>query len=180
LPKRFKFKVEDFNLFAANEREVIAVLRLVYRTTRNFPGVFYHGKASAVLPVVGRVLPFFAEPAFRLVNLCEVLAVWCRILIMLLCVLLILFGINDFSFGHGVIFKTIGSLLSLLRSGAQDAYRQFFVDSMLVVEGIKKFFLNLFFFVIFIKMLVVGLLRLLVLWILIGFVVCVSHIDLII
>jgi hypothetical protein len=61
LPKRFKFKVEDFNLFAANEREVIAVLRLVYRTTRNFPGVFYHGKASAVLPVVGRVLPFFAR-----------------------------------------------------------------------------------------------------------------------
>jgi hypothetical protein len=64
---------------------------------------------------------------------------------MLLCILLILFGIHDFSFRHGVIFETIGSLLSLLRSGARDAYRQFFVDSMLVVEGIKKFFLNFFF-----------------------------------
>ncbi|XP_062175775.1 serine/threonine-protein kinase ATR isoform X2 [Alnus glutinosa] len=89
---------------SANEREVIAVLKLISHTARNFPGVFYHGKASAVLPVVGRVLPFFAEPAFR--------------------------------FRHGVIFETIGSLLSLLRSGARDAYRQFFVDSMLVVEDL--------------------------------------------
>jgi serine/threonine-protein kinase ATR len=64
---------------------------------------------------------------------------------MLLCVLLILFGILDFSLRHGVIFETIGSLLSLLRSGARDAYRQFFVDSMLVVEGNKKFILNSFF-----------------------------------
>ena len=36
---------------------------------------------------------------------------------------------------HGVIFDTLGPLLTLLRSGAQDAYRQFFMDCMLVVEG---------------------------------------------
>ncbi|KAK9112594.1 hypothetical protein Scep_020113 [Stephania cephalantha] len=50
---------------SANEREVIAILKLVSHTARNFPGVFFNGRASAVLPVVGRVLPFFAEPAFR-------------------------------------------------------------------------------------------------------------------
>ncbi|KAF9601548.1 hypothetical protein IFM89_020376 [Coptis chinensis] len=49
---------------SANEREVIAVLKLLSHTARNFPGVFYHGKANAVLPVIGRILPFFAEPAF--------------------------------------------------------------------------------------------------------------------
>ncbi|KAL3621412.1 hypothetical protein CASFOL_036324 [Castilleja foliolosa] len=47
------------------EREVIAVLKLLAQTARNFPGVFYHGKANAVLPVIGRILPFLAEPAFR-------------------------------------------------------------------------------------------------------------------
>ncbi|RVW38511.1 Serine/threonine-protein kinase ATR [Vitis vinifera] len=52
---------------SANEREVIAVLKLLSHTTKNFPGVFYHGKASAVLPIIGRILPFFAEPAFRIV-----------------------------------------------------------------------------------------------------------------
>lgn len=96
---------------------------------------------------------------------------------MLLCVLPGLCGIFYFSFRHGVIFETIGSLLSLLRTGARDAYRQFFVDSMLVVEGNKKFFVN--FFSSFIKMLV-GLLLSHVLWVLIGFVVCVSYSDLII
>ncbi|KAL0422946.1 UNVERIFIED_CONTAM: Serine/threonine-protein kinase ATR [Sesamum latifolium] len=40
-------------------------LSLPHLTAKNFPGVFYHGKASAVLPVIGRILPFFAEPAFR-------------------------------------------------------------------------------------------------------------------
>ncbi|RRT68070.1 hypothetical protein B296_00005476 [Ensete ventricosum] len=49
----------------ANEREVTAVLKLLSHTARNFPGVFYHGRAAAVLPVIGRVLPFLAEPAFR-------------------------------------------------------------------------------------------------------------------
>lgn len=36
---------------------------------------------------------------------------------------------------HGVIFETVGSLLSLLRTGARDAFRQFFLDAMSVVEG---------------------------------------------
>ncbi|XP_056170175.1 serine/threonine-protein kinase ATR isoform X3 [Syzygium oleosum] len=89
---------------SANEREVIAVLKLISHTARNFPGVFYHGKASAVLPVIGRIIPFFAEPALR----------------------------NR----HGVIFETVGSLLSLLRTGERDAYRQFFVDTMVAVEDI--------------------------------------------
>lgn len=66
--------------------------------------MFYHGKGSAILPVIGRVLPFFAEPAFRA--------------------------------RHGVIFDTVGSLLSLLRTGARDAYCQFFIDAMLAVEDI--------------------------------------------
>ncbi|XP_023529566.1 serine/threonine-protein kinase ATR [Cucurbita pepo subsp. pepo] len=89
---------------SVNEREVVAVLKLLSHTARNFPGVFYHGKASAVLPVVGRILPFFAEPAIQA--------------------------------RYGVIFETVGSLLSLLRTGARDAYRQFFLDAMLVVEDI--------------------------------------------
>lgn len=54
---------------AASEREVIAILKLISQTARNFPGVFYNGKAGAILPVIGRILPFFAEPAFRLVIL---------------------------------------------------------------------------------------------------------------
>ncbi|XP_057966398.1 serine/threonine-protein kinase ATR [Malania oleifera] len=89
---------------SANEREVIAVLKLLSHTAKNFPGVFYHGKASAILPVIGRILPFFAEPAF-----CS---------------------------RYGVIFDTVGSLLSLLRTGDRDAYRQFFVDAMLLVEDL--------------------------------------------
>ncbi|XP_021753008.1 serine/threonine-protein kinase ATR-like isoform X1 [Chenopodium quinoa] len=50
---------------SANEREVIAVLKLLNHTAKNFPGVFYHGKSNAILPVIGRLLPFFAEPTFR-------------------------------------------------------------------------------------------------------------------
>ena len=37
-----------------------------------------------------------------------------------------------------MIFETVGSLLSLLRTGTRDAYRLFFADAMLVVEGKKK------------------------------------------
>ncbi|KAI3834279.1 hypothetical protein MKX03_030086 [Papaver bracteatum] len=88
----------------ANEREVIAVLKLLSHIARNFPGVYFHGKASAVIPVISRVLPFFAEPAFRS--------------------------------RHGVIFETVGSLLSLLRSGERGAYRQFFLDAMLLIEDL--------------------------------------------
>lgn len=36
---------------------------------------------------------------------------------------------------HGLIFDTVSSLLSLLRVGDRDAYRQFFLDGMLAVEG---------------------------------------------
>ncbi|KMT01328.1 hypothetical protein BVRB_9g213440 isoform A [Beta vulgaris subsp. vulgaris] len=50
---------------SANEREVIAIIKLLNHTAKNFPGVFYHGKVNAVLPVIGRLLPFFAEPTFR-------------------------------------------------------------------------------------------------------------------
>ncbi|XP_072968879.1 serine/threonine-protein kinase ATR [Typha angustifolia] len=88
----------------ANEREVTAVLKLLSHTARNFPGVFFHGRAAAVLPVIGRVLPFLAEPAFRS--------------------------------RHSVIFETISSLLSLLRTGEREAYRQFFLDAMVAVEDI--------------------------------------------
>ncbi|KAE8671371.1 Serine/threonine-protein kinase ATR [Hibiscus syriacus] len=88
---------------SANEREVIAVLKLISHTARNFPGVFYHGKASAVLPVIGRILPFFSEPAF--------------------------------SSRHGVIFETVGPLLSMLRTGSRDAYRMLFIDAMCAIEA---------------------------------------------
>lgn len=40
---------------------------------------------------------------------------------------------------HGVIFETVGSLLSLLRTGEREAYRQFFLDAMEVIEGIILF-----------------------------------------
>ncbi|PHT64079.1 Serine/threonine-protein kinase ATR [Capsicum annuum] len=89
---------------SANEREVLAVLKLIANTAKNFPGVFYHGKAAAVLPVIGRILPFLAEPAFRS--------------------------------RHTVIIETIGALLSTLRTGDRDAYRQFFMDMLLVVEDL--------------------------------------------
>ncbi|PON40311.1 Coatomer beta subunit [Trema orientale] len=89
---------------SANEREVVAVLKLISHIAKNFPGVFYHGMASAVLPVIGRILPFFAEPLFRS--------------------------------RHGVIFETVGSLLSLLRTGTRDAYRLFFIDAMIVIEDV--------------------------------------------
>ncbi|XP_027365272.1 serine/threonine-protein kinase ATR [Abrus precatorius] len=89
---------------SGNEREVIAVVKLISHTARNFPGVFYHGKASAILPILARILPFLADPLSRS--------------------------------RHGIFFEALGSLLSLLRSGARDAYRQFFVDSMLLVQDI--------------------------------------------
>ncbi|KAL7118480.1 hypothetical protein ACP275_02G004300 [Erythranthe tilingii] len=89
---------------SAKEREVVAVLKLLSHTAKNFPGVFFHGKANAVLPVIGRILCFFAEPVFRS--------------------------------RHGVIFETIGSLLSLLRTGDRDAYRQFFMDTMSLTEDL--------------------------------------------
>ncbi|KAK7390797.1 hypothetical protein VNO78_18880 [Psophocarpus tetragonolobus] len=89
---------------SGNQREVIAVVKLISHTARNFPGVFYHGKASAILPILARFVPFFAQPLFRS--------------------------------RHAVFFEALGSLLSLLRSGARDAYRQFFVDSISLIQDI--------------------------------------------
>lgn len=40
---------------------------------------------------------------------------------------------------HGVIFETVASLLSLLRTGEREAYRQFFLDAMLLVEGMYTY-----------------------------------------
>ncbi|CAK9138807.1 unnamed protein product, partial [Ilex paraguariensis] len=37
---------------------------LFIHTVKFFPGVFYHGKVTAVIPIIGRILPFFAKPAF--------------------------------------------------------------------------------------------------------------------
>jgi hypothetical protein len=44
---------------------VAAVVKLITRTAVNYPGVYYHGKATATLPVIARLLPFFADPLFR-------------------------------------------------------------------------------------------------------------------
>ncbi|KAJ0966927.1 hypothetical protein J5N97_023844 [Dioscorea zingiberensis] len=88
----------------SNEREVTAVLKLLSHTARNFPGVFFNGRSAAVLPAFGRILPFLAEPAFRI--------------------------------RHGIIFDTVSSLLSLLRSGDREAYRQVFLDAMAAVEDV--------------------------------------------
>ncbi|KAL5978487.1 hypothetical protein ACLOJK_029604 [Asimina triloba] len=101
---RHESTIHHHSSLAANEREVTAVLKLLSHTARNFPGVLFHGKASAILPIIGRILPFFAEPAFLS--------------------------------RHGLIFDTIASLLSLLRSGDREAYRQFFLDAMLVIEDL--------------------------------------------
>ncbi|XP_074371417.1 serine/threonine-protein kinase ATR [Apium graveolens] len=90
---------------SANDREVTAILKLLTYTANNIPGVFFHGNSAAVLPVIFRILPFFAEPSF-----CS---------------------------RHGVIFETVGSLLSLLRTGDRDMFRQFFMDTMLVIEDLQ-------------------------------------------
>ncbi|KAK1414808.1 hypothetical protein QVD17_30567 [Tagetes erecta] len=89
---------------SANEREVIAILKLLTHTVKIFPGVFFHGNPTAVFPIISRILPFFAEPSF-----CS---------------------------RHGIIFETLGSLLSLLRTGDRDAYRQLFQDVMRVIEDV--------------------------------------------
>ncbi|XP_071715523.1 serine/threonine-protein kinase ATR [Rutidosis leptorrhynchoides] len=89
---------------SANEREVIAILKLLTYTVKKIPGVYFHGKASAVLPIICHILPFFSEPSF--------------------------------GSRHGIIFETLGSLLSLLCTGDRDAYRQFFQDVMGVVQDL--------------------------------------------
>lgn len=117
---------------AGNQREVIAVVKLISHTARNFPGVFYHGKPSAVSPIVARILPFFAQPLFRSLALSQLLA-----LLLFSLLYSLLTPLSNFRSRHGVFFEALGSLLALLRSGARDAYRQFFVDSMSLIQGMK-------------------------------------------
>ncbi|KAM0929216.1 hypothetical protein ACQ4PT_001782 [Festuca glaucescens] len=85
----------------ANERETTAVLKLLTYTARRFPGVFFNGRPVEVVRVIGRILPFFADPDYQ-----------------------------------SIIFDTVWSLLSLLRTGDREAYRQFFLDLMIAVEGL--------------------------------------------
>ncbi|KAJ4806265.1 Serine/threonine-protein kinase ATR [Rhynchospora pubera] len=92
---------------AENEREATAVLKLLSYTARNFPGAFFHGRAAAVLPVIGFLLPFLADTSF-----CS---------------------------RHGVIFDTISSLLSLLRTGEREAYCQFFLDTMVALKDVVAY-----------------------------------------
>ncbi|KAK3131306.1 hypothetical protein QOZ80_6BG0504770 [Eleusine coracana subsp. coracana] len=88
----------------ATDREVTAVLRLVAYTALKFPGVFYQGRAADVIFVIGRILPFLAEPNFRS--------------------------------RHELIFNAVWNLLSVLRTGDREAYRQFFMDAMVAVEDV--------------------------------------------
>ncbi|KAF8672849.1 hypothetical protein HU200_049186 [Digitaria exilis] len=57
-------------------REVIALLKLVAFTALKFPGVFYNGRAADVISVIGRILPFLAEPDFRSSHELIFTAVW--------------------------------------------------------------------------------------------------------
>lgn len=50
---------------AVKERELMAILKLLCHTVKNYPGVFYCGKGHAVLPILGRIIPLFAEPELR-------------------------------------------------------------------------------------------------------------------
>ncbi|KAK6916768.1 UME domain [Dillenia turbinata] len=79
---------------SAKERELMAILKLITHTAKHFPGVFYNGKASAILPVI------------------------------------------VYSSRHAAIFETVGSLLTLLRTGEREAYRLFFIDGMMLVEDL--------------------------------------------
>ncbi|MED6198219.1 hypothetical protein PIB30_064049 [Stylosanthes scabra] len=91
---------------SANDREVIAVVKLVSHTAIYFPGVFFHGSDSAsLLPILARLLPFFSDPLFRSRH-----AVFFEALGSLL------------------------SLLRT--GGARDAFRHFFLDAMLAVQDV--------------------------------------------
>ncbi|XP_057837480.1 serine/threonine-protein kinase ATR isoform X2 [Cryptomeria japonica] len=89
---------------SAKDRELTAILKLFCHTVKNFPGTFYNGKAHAILPVVGWIIPFFAEPSF--------------------------------AGRHSLLFETMATLLSLLSTGDREAYCQFFLDAMLVIEDL--------------------------------------------
>ncbi|KAL7226369.1 hypothetical protein ACSBR1_021471 [Camellia fascicularis] len=94
---------------SANEREVIAVLKLLTHTAKNFPEFSpWQGCRSPTSYWSHTAILRRARISVSVVN----------------------------NSRHGVIFETVGSLLSLLRTGDRDAYRQFFVDTMLMVEDL--------------------------------------------
>ncbi|KAH9318621.1 hypothetical protein KI387_020390 [Taxus chinensis] len=93
-----------FDLSTAKDRELTAILKLFCHTVKNFPGTFYDGKAHAILPVLGWIIPFFVEPSF--------------------------------AGRHSLLFETMATLLSLLSTGDREAYCQFLLDSMLVIEDL--------------------------------------------
>lgn len=114
------------------------MLKLLSHTAKNFPDVFFQGKAAAVLPIIGRILPFFSEPAFRLNSQAQAFIS----LSYSLSPFVLFRNFNVFiskfcSARHGVIFEAISSLLSLLRVSEREAYRQFFLDAMEVIEGAR-------------------------------------------
>eukprot|EP00897_Mesotaenium_endlicherianum_P000569 jgi/Mesen1/10512/ME000083S10013 len=59
LPKLFE---RCFHPSDVNEKEVVAVLKLLTQAVTRYPGVLYDGEGSSVMPIIGRILPLFAEP----------------------------------------------------------------------------------------------------------------------
>ncbi|KAL2643558.1 hypothetical protein R1flu_011145 [Riccia fluitans] len=51
--------------FKVKERELMAISKLLCHTVKQYPGVLYKGKGEAVLPVLSRIFPLFAEPELR-------------------------------------------------------------------------------------------------------------------
>jgi hypothetical protein len=45
---------------------------------------------------------------------------------------------------HEIIFQAVWNLLSILRTGDREAYRQFFLDAMVAVEGMHSVLFILF------------------------------------
>ncbi|KAL6873568.1 hypothetical protein ACP4OV_013650 [Aristida adscensionis] len=115
------------NATARELREVTAVLKLVAFTALKFPGVFYNGRAADVICVIGRILPFFAEPNFRL-DITFSCCWWSK--------KKGLFRLRMALSSHELIFSAVWNLLSVLRTGDREAYGQFFLDAMVAVEDV--------------------------------------------
>jgi serine/threonine-protein kinase ATR len=116
------------------------VLRLLAYTALKFPGVFYQGRAADVVCVIGRILPFLAEPNFRyrpppiffsptktLVQ--QETSLTMRHTCCILC-------LHCCRSRHELIFNALWNLLSVLRQCDREAYRNFFMDAMVAVEGV--------------------------------------------
>eukprot|EP00898_Chlorokybus_atmophyticus_P004675 jgi/Chlat1/5208/Chrsp33S05180 len=56
---------QHFSPAKAKEREVLAISKLIALTARRYGGVFFHGQAKSVLPIVSSILPLLAEPHLR-------------------------------------------------------------------------------------------------------------------